>query len=251
MANTAEVETGSSATTNVKYDRVLEILVLSIVVAFFCGLYALPTVFYALPPIQVVTEGDGSIVSNVTTNSTCSPRVNYQGEACKNELKEWQECFSGPQTVGTNQSIHIASNIDQEEMEEMASLFLGTGLLILRPSPECEAAIRPFLCLHLFGTCDTDNQFRHTSMVDCVRIRDEVCPQEWVQAVGFLGEGVLPDCEELSNKAQNCINGMCFSYTGSCWPIAACTCVGLCNYGPYMDVLSHETHNTLCTIAVL
>ena len=131
--------------------------------------------------------------------------MNYRGEVCKNELKEWQECFSGPQTVGTNQSIHIASNIDQEEMEEMASLFLGTGLLILRPSPECEAAIRPFLCLHLFGTCDTDNQFRHTSMVDCVRIRDEVCPQEWVQAVGFLGEGVLPDCEELSMKQVECI----------------------------------------------
>ena len=76
------------------------------------------------------------------------------------------------------------------------------------PSPECEAAIKSFVCLYLFGLCDTNNQLYQALQDDCVRVRDEICPREWVIATELLQTnpdlGSLPQCEGLSSETSSC-----------------------------------------------
>ena len=73
---------------------------------------------------------------------------------------------------------------------------------MLSPSAECEAAIKPFMCLYLFGSCDSDNQPHQVTQADCERLRDDVCSEELVLAVDLLGEGVLPNCDDLQDLQQ-------------------------------------------------
>ena len=122
----------------------------------------------------------------------------YEGQACLSELTRWQQCFS-PQS----DRVYLPSDTNQEETEAMAN-FLLLGLPLLSPSPECEAAIRPFLCLYLFGSCDSDSQPHQVTQADCERLRDDVCTQEFVLAEGILGEGVLPNCDDLLQQEGKC-----------------------------------------------
>ena len=130
------------------------------------------------------------------THTECAEPTGYEGMVCTEELMEWQECFSG------QQDISISSNVDQLEAENMATTLL-TGLKLLSPSAECQAAIKPFMCLYLFGSCDKEGQQRQVSQRDCVRLRDELCPEQWATAVRLMFE--LPDCSQLKDKEIQCV----------------------------------------------
>lgn len=133
--------------------------------------------------------------------SKCDQLKTYDGQVCSEELTRWQNCFS-PQ-ADYNTEIYILPEVNLQEAEDRASLLLA-GLALLSPSEECDAAIRPFLCLYLFGSCDMDNQPHHVSRTDCERLRDDICTQEWAQAEAFLGRGVLPDCYALTLQINEC-----------------------------------------------
>ena len=135
----------------------------------------------------------------------CLEPAVYSGATCRAELQVYQECFSG--SAGSNGDILIRSDINQETVEADAELLIESGLSFLNPSAECVAAIRPFLCLYLFGVCDSSSQLRQVSFSECVDLRDDICATVWSAAVGFLGDSVLPVCEELSvPQTRNCQN---------------------------------------------
>ena len=132
------------------------------------------------------------------STSSCDQMTAYEGEVCLNELTQWQQCFS-PQS----DAIYIPSNINQEEAEATAQRFL-LGLSLLSPSPECEAAIRPFLCLYLFGSCDSNNQTHQATKANCISLRDVVCAQEFAQAERIVGQDMLPNCDDLIQQEEEC-----------------------------------------------
>ena len=114
---------------------------------------------------------------------------------------EWQRCF----TQQSNAEIQVlAGHADQQEAEATAELVLS-GLPLLSPSPECAFAIKPFLCLYLFGLCDASNQPHQVTQEDCVHLRDDVCAQEWTQAETFIE---LPDCSALLRQEEECLKGI-------------------------------------------
>ena len=89
------------------------------------------------------------------------------------------------------------------EEAEITATKLLQYLLLLSPSPECEAAIRPFLCLYMFGSCDSvNNQPHQVAQTDCVSVRDDACAHEWVLVERFLGQGILPECSKLPSQAE-------------------------------------------------
>ena len=82
---------------------------------------------------------------------------------------------------------------------------LVNGLSILNPSRQCREAIMPFLCLFFFSLCDSSNHLHTILKEDCIELRDDICAEEWSQAVGFLGAGVLPACERLADVSDECL----------------------------------------------
>ena len=78
------------------------------------------------------------------------------------------------------------------------------GLSFLSPSLECREAILPFLCLSIFSLCDSNNNLHTILKEDCLELRNDICAEEWSEAVGFLGEGVLPVCEDLPDDTDEC-----------------------------------------------
>jgi hypothetical protein len=104
-------------------------------------------------------------------------------------------------------AVTIPSTVDQETGEGNA-LNLVNGLSFLNPSPQCREAIMPFLCLYTFTLCDSSNNLHTILREDCLELRDDICAEEWNQAVGFLGNGVLPVCEDLPDITVKCI-GIC------------------------------------------
>ena len=151
--------------------------------------HALKLAVYCRPTIQTGNDNSSSV-------DVCLEHVVYSGVTCRAELQVYQECFSG--SAGSNGDILIRSDINQETVETDAELLINGALSFLNPSAECLAAIRPFLCLYLFGVCDSSSQLRQVSSSECVDLRDDICATEWSAAVGFLGPGKLPVCEELS-----------------------------------------------------
>ena len=127
----------------------------------------------------------------------CEQPITYNGEACSSELQYWQECFS--QQPGAD--IYLPSNIDPEQVENKAKRFFF-GLSTLSPSPECVTELRPFLCLYLFGSCDSNNQSRQVTQDDCERLRDDVCAREWKLAEKKLGRNALPQCGNYPSKQK-------------------------------------------------
>ena len=123
----------------------------------------------------------------------------YEGQVCLGELTRWKECFS-PQS----DRVYLPSDVNQGEAEATANVLL-LGLPLLSPSPECGAAIRPFLCLYLFGSCDSvSRQLHQVTQAYCERLRDDVCTQEFVEAEELLGQGVLPNCDDLLQQEEEC-----------------------------------------------
>ena len=142
------------------------------------------------------------------SSGICTQVSEYSGEVCRDELASLQMCFSG-----VTSPLNIPSSIDQQTGESDA-MTLVNGLSILNPSQQCSDAIMPFLCLSIFNLCDSSNTLHTILRQDCLDIRDDVCDSVWSQAVSFLGDGVLPVCEDLPDVIVDCIgrfNKLCLS----------------------------------------
>lgn len=139
-------------------------------------------------------------VSSVSQSglSGCKSWKNYTGEVCINELMKKQSCYASQVEV-----IRIPFETN-EAASELTATRLLQGLPLLSPSPECEAAIKPFLCLYLFGSCDANNQHRQATEAACLKLRDNVCAQEWALTEKFIGKGILPDCSSLDKQEDEC-----------------------------------------------
>lgn len=98
--------------------------------------------------------------------------------------------------------MNIPSLIDQEVRERDAMLVMNS-LPLLSPSPECIEAITPFFCLFIFTLCDSSNNLHIVLREDCLELRDNVCAEEWNFAA-LLGPGVLPVCEDLPDRTDEC-----------------------------------------------
>ena len=133
------------------------------------------------------------------------------------QLTSLQICFSG-----TPSPLTIPSATDQQQ-GEADMMQLTWGLQFLDPSPECEERIRPFLCLHIFGLCDSNSTHHTTLRQECTELRDDVCAMEWSTAVNFLPVGTLPVCESLPDLTDMCTNG---------WSIVVCVCQSVCHSAP-------------------
>ena len=140
----------------------------------------------------------------------CEKSKNYIGDIYFGELTELQSCYASHES--TQRMARVPLDANQEEAEATAERLL-LGLPLLSPSPECEAAIRPFLCLYLFGSCDSDNQLLQITQKDCEMMRDDVCAREWALGEQYLGQGILPDCSSLSSQEDECQG----SYTIITW----------------------------------
>ena len=132
------------------------------------------------------------------SNRNCSQVSEYSGEVCRDELVSLQMCFSG-----VTSPLNIPSSIDQQTREN-DTMSLVNGLSFLNLSQQCSEAIMPFLCLSIFSLCDSSNTLHTILRQDCLDIRDGVCDSLWSQAVGFLGDGVLPVCEDLPDVIEDC-----------------------------------------------
>ena len=127
----------------------------------------------------------------------------YRGEACREELLTQQACLTGG-----GEEVYIPQDINQEETELQAYQLLTVGLSFLQTSAECEAAVRPFLCLYLFGLCDSGSgQVYQPSFSECVTLMTETCAAEWQVAINTqLGQSLLPSCESFPDyrAGQTC-----------------------------------------------
>ena len=106
--------------------------------------------------------GNQSNMSSVSTLDTCSEQlvrtdavscssgVVYTQSACHEDLLSLQGCL--PDRLGSR-DVYISAT-DQEAVEAQANNLLN-NLDLLNPSPECRAAVQPFLCLYLFVFCDS------------------------------------------------------------------------------------------------
>ena len=136
------------------------------------------------------------------TERECSTVVTYSGEVCREVFISLQRCFSG--VTSLSRALNIPSLINQQ-MGERDAMNLVNGLTFLNPSPQCRESIMPFLCLFVFSLCDSSNNLHTTLRKDCLDLRDDICAEEWIQAVGFFGDGVLPFCEDLQDITDDCI----------------------------------------------
>ena len=80
--------------------------------------------------------------------------------------------------------------------EENAGLLIP-ALLSQSPSPECREAVIPFLCLHLFGLCDSSGVSIQPTSGQCRNVRDNLCSAEWQAATTAFD---LPDCDSFPEE---------------------------------------------------
>ena len=86
--------------------------------------------------------------------------------------------------------------------EESAARGLISSLEFLRPSDECREAVTSFLCLDLFGLCDSSGVSLQPTSGQCEDVRDRACRTEWATALSL---GVdLPDCESFPSEQAPC-----------------------------------------------
>ena len=134
--------------------------------------------------------------------SSCDQISVYEGQICLSELTRWQQCFS-PQS---NAKVYVPSDVDQHGAEDTANTLLR-NLQFLSFSTECVSAIRPFLCLYLFGSCDSNNQSHQVTQTNCETLRNDVCAREWALAEGIV---ILPNCDKLIREKEECQGIFCF-----------------------------------------
>ena len=124
----------------------------------------------------------------------CSSGVVYTQPTCQEFLLPLQSCL--PDRL-SSRNVYISAT-DQEAVEAQASqLFSRLG--DLNPSPECRAAVQPFLCLYLFGLCDSRGTAYQPTFEECVLISTDVCESEWMLANSFLALLQLPPLPECTS----------------------------------------------------
>ena len=131
---------------------------------------------------------------------SCSSGVVYTQSACHEDLLSLQGCL--PDRLGSR-DVYISAT-DQEAVEAQANNLLN-NLDLLNPSPECRAAVQPFLCLYLFGLCDSRGAAYQPTFEECVLISTDVCATEWATANRFLtalGMPSLPECTSFPSTAS-------------------------------------------------
>ena len=69
-------------------------------------------------------------------------------------------------------------------------------------SPECRVAAIPFLCMHLFGLCDSSGVSIQPTSGQCRNIRDNICRVEWQTAVAYGLD--FPDCNSFPEEQASC-----------------------------------------------
>ena len=148
-----------------------------------------------------------NITLNISVSLSCSQRVKYEGEVCFEELAQWQRCFLGPQATS---DVYLPSLGDQQETETTASQLL-LGFHLLGPGAECEAAFRPFLCLYLFGSCDSYNKLNQVTRADCVKLTMDVCNREFNLARNVME---LPNCDMFEDQEIQCVDNVTGSGSG-------------------------------------
>ena len=143
----------------------------------------------------------GITTNGTRTSDSCQTVAPYSGEICAEFLTPLQACFSDTSPPAP---LNIPSAVDQQQGETDAIRLLN-GLFFLNPSPECLETVRPFLCLHVFGLCDSRDNFHTTLREECLRLRDGVCSAEWIAAMSLLPPEALPVCEDLQDSTEECI----------------------------------------------
>ena len=135
-------------------------------------------------------------------DSMCSSNVVYTQEACQDYLLTLQGCL--PNRQGSR-DVYV-SVTDQVETEVQVNLLLNGLRDFVRPSPECRAAVEPFLCLYSFGLCDSSGVAYGPSFEECVFISTDVCAPEWSRANNLLiqvGLSPLPECASFPSTATD------------------------------------------------
>ena len=130
----------------------------------------------------------------VTSGRECSSAMPYPtpGGVCQAELENYllsMNCEVGDTPLVLN---------DGESVAVELVLALDN---FLSPSPECREAVVPFLCLFLFGLCDTSGLSLQPTSAQCLDIRDRLCVEEW-RLAAMLQD--LPDCESLPSEQVLC-----------------------------------------------
>ena len=152
--------------------------------------------------------GNQSNMSSVPTPDTCpeqldavncSSDVVYTQPTCQEFLLPLQSCL--PDRM-SSRDVYISATY-QEAVEAQANELLS-GLDLLGPSPECRAAVQPFLCLYLFGLCDSRGRAYQPTFEECVLISTDVCESVWALANSFLAlrGSSLPECTSFPSTAS-------------------------------------------------
>ncbi len=131
-----------------------------------------------------------SLVSELIT---CAQTEVYRGEACREALQDAQSCLMGDQGDG---NVYIPASGNQDAIETEAQTLIA-ALPRLQPSQECQEAIVPFLCLHLFKLCDMNGSLHQLSSQRCSNVTGNICATEYPAIVSFAGAEKLPDCTSL------------------------------------------------------
>ena len=97
------------------------------------------------------------------------------------------------------------------DAETMAAQFLPL-LNLLNPSPACSEAVVPFLCVFLFGLCDSSGVSIQPTSTQCELIRDTLCPDDWRLAAEFEQ---LPDCASFPAQQVSCTSARKSNGSGS------------------------------------
>ena len=93
------------------------------------------------------------------------------------------------------------------EKVQGAQLLFG-GISIFKPSDECKDLALPFMCLFIFGLCDSNSQLYQPTMEECDMVTEGVCEgvfNDLEDAAAAIGQAdQLPQCELLPETSLNC-----------------------------------------------
>ena len=168
-------------------------------------------------------------VNNAETTSNSSAENNCQGELytgmmCTSILNAISEGCDITDSETASGGVYISTQgVDQTDTETQV-LLLSNGLQFLDPSPECEEAFLPFLCLFAFPLCDSSGQLYQPSFTECETVTLVTCAREWQTAVLNLGSENLPQCSSLPDTTTQCdgkLNISQSSYMYSCMIMAS------------------------------
>ena len=128
---------------------------------------------------------------------TCVEVIPYSGQVCTSAFTSLLTCLFGESPV-----LNIPLETDQQQGDNDV-LQLLNAFHLYDPAPECSERIHLFLCLHVFGVCDTFDEFHTTQRRECFMLRDDVCSSEWALVISLL-PNKLPICESLPDINDQC-----------------------------------------------